>query len=101
MVIELTLDVRIGDETLVHEIEVPVETEVHSYTPEERATPDSPGSTAAIEWTMRTSAAVSVNNVEVMPEGTVITPPPVVRAGIEDRLIRDAQADAAVSGVGG
>jgi len=90
MVIELNLDVRIGEETLVHEIEVPVEAEVHSYTPEERATADSPGSTACIEWTLRAAAAVVVHGVQVIAAGDELTVPPIVRADIEDRLIREA-----------
>jgi len=98
--IEVNLEVRIGDETLVHEVEVPVETEVHSFTPEERSTFDSPGETASVECTIRTAAAVMVNGIEVLPSGTEVLVHPIKRAEIEDQLIRDALAEASVSRAG-
>lgn len=90
MVIEMNLDVMVGDARTVCEVQVPAETEVQSYTPEERATADSPGATACIEWTLRAAAAVVVHGVQVIAAGDELTVPPIVRADIEDRLIREA-----------
>ena len=100
MLIEMNLEVRVGDRRFACEVQLPCETEVHSYTPEERPTHDSPGDTAMIDWTLRAAAAVVVNGVEVVAEGAKIELPPIAKADIEDRLIRDAQEDAAVSRAG-
>ena len=98
--IEVSLDVRIGVDTVEYEVEVPVETEVHSFTPEEKPTFDSPGETASVEWTLRTSEAIFVNGVEVLASGTEVSVHPIKRAEIEDKLIRDAREQAAVSRAG-
>ena len=99
-VIEVNLEVTVGDDTTVHEIEVPVETEVHSFTPEEKPTFYSPGETASVDWTLRTAVAVKVNGIEVLAEGTEVGVHPIKRAEIEDQLIRDAREEAAVSRAG-
>ncbi|MCP4243439.1 MAG: hypothetical protein GY772_23035 [bacterium] len=100
MLIEMNLDVRVGDRRTVCEVQVPCETEVHSYTPGERPSVDSPGDSASIEWTLRAAASVRVNGVEVLAEGAAIELRPVVRADIEDRLIRDAEEERSVSRAG-
>jgi len=100
MLIEMNLDVRVGDRRTVCEVQIPCETEVHSYTPEEKPTYDSPGDTAMIDWTLRAAAAVVVHGVEVIAEGAKIELPPIAKADLEERLIRDAREDAAVSRAG-
>ena len=100
MLIEMNLGVRVGDRRFDCEVQLPCDTEVHSYTPEEKPTYDSPGDTAMIDWSLRAAAAVVVNGVEVVAEGAKIVLPPIAKSDIEDRLIRDAQEDAAVSRAG-
>ena len=100
MLIEMNLDVRVGDETLVYEVQVPCETEVHSYTPGEPATYDYPGAPEEIEWSLVTESAVTVNGVEVFAAGSEVPLLAVRRRDIEESLLRDVREDRALSAAG-
>ena len=100
MLIEMNLDVRVGDETLVYEVQIPCETEVHDYTPAESPTHDCPGTPEEIEWSLVTECAVTVNGVEVFAAGSEVPLLPVMRRDIEVGLLRDVREDRAVSGAG-
>ncbi len=100
MLIEMNLDVRVGDETLVYEVQVPCETEVHSYTPGEPATYDCPGAPEEIEWSLVTESAVTVNGVEVFAAGSEVPLLAVRRRDIEESLLRDVREDRALSAAG-
>ncbi len=100
MLIEMNLDVRVGDETEVYEVQVPCETEVHSYTPGEPATHDCPGAPEEIDWSLVTECAVTVNGVEVFAAGSEVPLLPITRRDMEERLLRDVREDRAVSAAG-
>jgi len=100
MLIEMNLDVRVGDSRTVCEVQIPCSTEVHSYTAGEPATHDCPGAPEEIEWSLVTADAVTVNGVEVFAAGSEVPLLPIMRRDMEESLLRDVREDRAVSAAG-